>query len=134
MTISNSVPALPVGASYTDNGDGTGSFSWTPTAGDVDSYAVTFAATEDNGAGQVTEQTITVDVLANQAPVIAPIGNQATSATIALNFTVTATDADGPAPIDMTISNSVPALPVGVQHVLHHQSCKPARDAGSVPA
>ena len=64
LGISNAVPPLPAGASFTDNLDGTGSFSWMPGSADVGSYAVTFAATENNGAGLTTEQTITLTVSA----------------------------------------------------------------------
>ncbi len=60
MTRANSVPALPAAASYVDNGNGTGSFSWTPTNAHVGIYQVTFAATD--GGGRSTQQTITLVV------------------------------------------------------------------------
>ena len=62
LGISASSPALPAAASFVDNGNGTGSFSWTPGSADVDVYSVTFAASDDGGAGLVTEKTITVTV------------------------------------------------------------------------
>ena len=62
LSISASSPPLPAEVSFVDNSDGTGSFSWTPGSADVNVYSVTFAATDDAGAGQTTEQTITVTV------------------------------------------------------------------------
>ena len=37
---------LPAGASFTDNGDGTGTFSWIPTADDVGIHDITFTASD----------------------------------------------------------------------------------------
>ena len=62
LSISNSSPSLPAAANFVDNGDGTGSFSWTPGSADVNVYSVTFAATDDGGAGLTTKQTITLAV------------------------------------------------------------------------
>ena len=46
---------LTAGAVFTDNGDGSGTFSWTPAIGDAagSPYQVTFSATEDDGNGVV---------------------------------------------------------------------------------
>ena len=41
-----SAAPLPAGASFTDRGDGTGLFSWTPAEGQAGVYAVTFKATD----------------------------------------------------------------------------------------
>ena len=60
MTLGASVPALPGAASYVDNGNGTGSFNWTPGAANVGSYQVTFVATD--GGGLAAQQTITITV------------------------------------------------------------------------
>ncbi len=47
-TLSADIPAAPVasGATFTDNGDGTGTFSWTPAVGDVGDHDVTFTASD----------------------------------------------------------------------------------------
>ena len=41
---------LPQGSTFTDHGDGTGTFSWAPTSADIGTYTVEFRA--DNGQGQ----------------------------------------------------------------------------------
>ena len=76
LTISDSVPALPEGANFIDNGSGTGTFNWSPVEGDENEYSVTFAAIEKGAAGKVAEQTMTVTVAALASLVIDPIGNQ----------------------------------------------------------
>ncbi|MEE2785389.1 MAG: discoidin domain-containing protein, partial [Pseudomonadota bacterium] len=63
LTISGATPSLPEDANFTDDGSGTGTFTWSTSEGDVGNYSVTFAATEDDGAGQSDEQTITVSVV-----------------------------------------------------------------------
>ncbi len=45
-TPSLSVDALPLGATFTDNQNGTGQFSWTPAPGQAGSYPVTFRASD----------------------------------------------------------------------------------------
>jgi len=42
--------ALPSGANFTDNGNGTGSFTWTPTYLQSGIYPVTFTATDDSAS------------------------------------------------------------------------------------
>ena len=47
-TVTLSVTGLPTGAAFVDNGDGTGTFSWTPGTGDIGVYpGVTFTAEDD---------------------------------------------------------------------------------------
>lgn len=53
---------LPQGASFVDNGNNTGTFSWLPLEGQAGSYTVTFAG--DNGAGNVETTLTTIQVLA----------------------------------------------------------------------
>jgi len=54
---------LPNGATFTDNGDGTGDFSW-PNATPADSYQVTFTASDAFNPPGVDSETITITVLA----------------------------------------------------------------------
>ena len=76
--------ALPTGASFVDNGDGTGSFTWTPDFTQSGSYPVTFSA--NDGADTTTELvTITVNNV-NQVPVLDPIGAQSTDENVELSF------------------------------------------------
>ncbi len=90
--------ALPGTATFLDNGDGTGTFTWTPGYTDAGIYDVSFFATD--GAALDTEVvTITIADAGNQPPVLDPIGPQATSENVQLLFTVTASDLDGTIPV-----------------------------------
>ncbi len=101
---------LPNGAGFTDNGDGTGVFTWTPGFDQEGSYDVTFAVTD--GTDSVNELvTITVNN-ANQAPVLTAIGAKSVDENVNLNFTVTATDPDGTTP-----TLSATGLPTGATFV-----------------
>ena len=62
-----------------DNGDGTGSFDWTPTFVQSGTYPVTFYATDDSLAVDSEQVTITVTEPGNQAPVLAAIGAKLTT-------------------------------------------------------
>ena len=110
--------ALPDGAGFVDNGDGTGTFTWTPAGGDsaASPYALTVTATEDGGSGLSDQETISITVNAqpvNQAPVLAAIGNKTATEGQLLTFDVSAQDPDGPAPLVLTHS----ALPDGAGFV-----------------
>jgi len=113
LDISNSSPPLPVNASLTDNGGGSGVFSWTPTGGQTGTYSVTFRARENNGTGQSDTETISISVNGNQPPLLAAIGNKSIDVASPLSFNVSATDTDGPSPLVLDISNASPALPAG---------------------
>jgi len=103
---------LPTGASFTDNGDGTGSFDWTPEFTQAGTYPVTFYATDDTAGVDSEIVTITVNESGNQNPTLAAIGSQSTGEGINLNFAVTATDPDSTIP---TLSTST--LPTGAAFV-----------------
>ncbi|WP_155324681.1 carboxypeptidase regulatory-like domain-containing protein [Desulfosarcina ovata] len=45
-TPSLSAATLPAGASFTDRGDGTGTFAWTPAVGQAGTYGITFKASD----------------------------------------------------------------------------------------
>ncbi len=51
---------LPLGAIFVDNANGTGSFNWTPSVGQVGTFSITYRATDITGL--FTEQTATVKV------------------------------------------------------------------------
>ncbi len=86
LSISASSPALPAGL-FTDNGGGSGTFSWTPTPAQVGTWNVTFRAAENNGAGQQDTKNITISVnpagangqLSATAPTTAPFNNSLTT-------------------------------------------------------
>jgi len=92
---------LPGTAVFTDNGDGTGSFGWTPGFADAGDHNVTFYATDATFPADIDSElvVITVTDAGNQAPVI-------TSAFVPLTLAegdslfvlLEATDADGTTP------------------------------------
>jgi hypothetical protein len=105
-TPSLSTSALPSGAIFTDNGDGTGYFDWTPDYTESGSYDVTFYAF-DGAATDSELVTVTVVEAGNQAPVLTSVGARSTTEGIQLLFDATATDPDGTIPsLDAT---SLPA-------------------------
>ncbi|MFQ5498646.1 MAG: Ig-like domain-containing protein [Candidatus Zixiibacteriota bacterium] len=106
-TPSLTTSALPSGANFVDNGDGTGSFDWTPNFIQSGTYNVTFYA-GDGLASDSEVVTITVNEVGNQAPVLATIGAQSTTENINLTFGVSSTDADGTTP-----ALSASGLPAG---------------------
>ncbi len=55
-------PAPATMPSFTDNGDGTGSFDWTPTDADVNTYTVFFIGTDNSGASDTC--TVEINVVA----------------------------------------------------------------------
>ncbi len=93
-TLTTSTP--PTGASFIDNGDGTGSFSWTPTFAQSGDYPVTFYAS-DGIATDSEIVTITVDDV-NRPPVLTAIGPQSVDENSLLTIPVSATDPDGTFP------------------------------------
>jgi hypothetical protein len=88
-------PGSPSGASITTGGQ----FTWCPTeAQGPGVYPITIRVTEDGTTVGTDSETIQVTVNeANQAPVLAAIGNKTVMAGNTLSFTAMATDADLPA-------------------------------------
>lgn len=81
-----------VGASFTDLGGGTGTFSWTPTHDQAKDYQVVFSASDGEAAASAL---ITITVInVNRAPVFSPSAPQQVKAGQALSFTVSASDPD----------------------------------------
>ena len=104
--ITLSTSTLPTGATFTDNGDGTGDFSWTPDYYQAGTYPVIFTAS-DGSLTDDEEITITVNNV-NGPPELGQIGDRSGKAEELLAFTVTATDPDND-PIILTTST----LPTG---------------------
>ncbi|MDP8240252.1 MAG: Ig-like domain-containing protein, partial [Candidatus Hatepunaea meridiana] len=67
LTIVYSSDDIPDNAEFTDNGDGTGTFIWTPTDDNVGNYTALFTLS-DNGFNVAVEVSISVDY-GNRAPV-----------------------------------------------------------------
>jgi hypothetical protein len=107
-----STSTLPTGATFVDNGDGSGIFDWTPDFTQEGMYDVTFYADDGVALPDSEIVTITVNDAGNQPPVLAAIGPQTITEGILLNFIVTSTDADGTIPV---LSTST--LPAGATFV-----------------
>lgn len=95
---------LPAGISFTDNGNGSGTFSGTPANGSEGTYSVTLTA--QNGVSPAATQTFTIVVTGiapafvnESAPTTAPAG-------VAYSYTYTATG--DPAPSFSLASGSLP--------------------------
>ncbi len=97
---------LPTGANFTDNGDNTGTFSWTPGFEQAGTYPVKFYA-NDGTDFDSTEITITVNNT-NRAPEFSTLSDQSTDEGVLLTFDLTASDPDGDTP---TLSEG--SLPTG---------------------
>ncbi len=103
---------VPTNASYVDNGDNTGTFTFDPDLSQVGSFVVTFIAT-DQGTPQLSiNYPVTINVvMENRAPVVEYIGPKTVLEGELLEFTVTATDPDGGIPVLSLRGN--PHIPEG---------------------
>jgi len=100
---------LPTGATFTANATNTtGTFSWTPSAGQAGNYDVTFTASNALSGSATTHITITAPGVDHAPVVTAPANETGTEGTL-LTFTVTAADPDGDAITSLTAS----PLPTG---------------------
>ncbi len=63
--VSLTATGLPEGASFVDNGDGTGTFSWTPSGSQIGPYQVTFQISDGNLSD---EEVITITVKSGGGP------------------------------------------------------------------
>jgi len=87
---------LPSNATFNDNANGTGTFSFNPNFTQSGPYSVLFIAS-DGTAADSELVAITVNDAGNQPPVLAAIGNRNIPEGQTLSFRVSATDVDGPA-------------------------------------
>lgn len=110
LTVTN----LPAGATFTDHGDGTGTFAWTPDYGVSGVFGdIRFEAIDADDPDWNDGETISITVNDNNPPpVVASIGNKSVNEGEVLAFTVTANDPDGTIP-----SLSADNLPSGASFV-----------------
>jgi Putative Ig domain/Lamin Tail Domain len=99
-----SATGTPAGSTFDPS---TGEFSWTPTAADVGSRAVSMAVSDGHGGANATGIQITVNP--DQPPVLDAIGNKATTEGEPLQFSVSGADSDA----DDTLTYSAFGLPSG---------------------
>ena len=107
--VSVSLSGMPANATFTDNGDGTGTFDWTPAEGDVGNHMMTFTATDDGNPNLTDTETVTISVgLVNNPPTLVQIGNRTVVQGQTIQFAVLATDPDPGNSLSYTASG-VPA-------------------------
>ena len=97
--ISFGFTGVPSGATFTDNGNGTASFNWTPDKDQSDNYTIVVTATDDSVSAKSSVKSIVISVseAGNNLPVLAEVGDKSVTEKSQLSFTVSATDADGDA-------------------------------------
>lgn len=112
------IPAdLPESSSFVDNNDNSGTFNWVPTEGQAGDHSVTFIVSDSDLTDQETI-TITVSQEPNVPPEIIFIGDQEVNEGELLEFTITATDANGDKLFFPTPSN----LPEGANFNDNHDN------------
>ena len=116
--------SMPTGAAFTDQGNGTGTFSWRPQSNQVGFYSVGFVAC-DNVAQYCNERTVGITVTrGGNPPQFDTVPDQSATVGQQLEFTVRATDIDGD-PIRLYAEGIDPnneeeaALPLGVSFLDH---------------
>jgi len=97
---------------FVDNGNGTGTFSWTPTFDNAGVYVFTFDVSDGQIPGFDSEDITIIVNNVNQPPVLEPIGDTTINENQNLSFRVFATDADLTTP---TLTTSI--LPTGATFV-----------------
>lgn len=104
-----STAGLPSGATFTDNGNGTATITWTPAVGDSGVYNITVLATDSHNLTSTRSFAITVIAAnANLPPILAPINDQTINEGATLSLMVAATDGNGDA-----ITLAATGLPAG---------------------
>jgi hypothetical protein len=106
-----SAMGLPTGANLVDRGDGTGQFSWTPSATQAGLYTVEFLVTDKGTPQAVDSEQVTITVAnVNHAPILDTVGDRTVEEHVELSFLITASDSDGDG-----LSFAVANLPTGAQ-------------------
>jgi hypothetical protein len=94
--LSLSAAPLPAGATFSDAGDGSALFSWTPAAGQVGNHAVTFRVMDDGVPVAQDSEAVTLTIgRVNARPTLDPIGNRRTRVGMPLHVALHASDPDG---------------------------------------
>jgi len=94
-----SVVNPPANATFTDNGDNTGTFTFLPQTGQEGTDTVRFLAVDEGTPQLSTQLAVEITVLAtNQAPILAPIGPQVLTEGDLITLNLSATDPDGTTP------------------------------------
>jgi len=96
-TVSLSASPLPGLATFTQTAGNpaTGSFSFTPVAGDIGVHTLNFEARDNGVPNLVDSKLVSITVTGtNHSPVLNPIGNQSAQVGVPLTFTINGSDPD----------------------------------------
>jgi len=94
-----SAVGVPNNAAFVDNGDGTGSFTFTPQAAQIGVDTVTFLATDQGNPQLTASMQVEITVVGvNTPPVLDPIGPQTILEGDLLTINLSASDPDGTTP------------------------------------
>ncbi len=111
---------LPPNATFTDNGNGKGTFSWPTTAADIGDTTVTFTAND----GTTTVSTdVVISIVANQAPdgqITAPTAPVDINLGSTVDFTASGADPDDHTPLTFRWELDGTLLQEGPQATLSH--------------
>ncbi len=97
QTLVLTTSTLPLGATFIDNGTGSGAFSWTPSFTQSGAYNITFRASDGTDVDSEIV-TITINEAGNQAPILDSIRAQSIIEGQTLTKIVASTDPDGTTP------------------------------------
>ena len=91
---------------------GSDGIDYTPLVGFSGTETFTYTISDGQGGTDTATVTMTVDqVIVNLAPILSAIGNQSVTEGTPLSLSVSATDSDGPAPLSLTQTNTLPGSP-----------------------
>jgi hypothetical protein len=141
--IALSVANAPVGHAFTDNRNGTGTFTWTPASNQLGSHSFMAIATDSGNpmATAMADVVVTVGPAANQPPVLAPVGDRQVDVGVLLTISLSASDPEGaaltysvdPLPSGATLTGNLFAWTPGPGQVGNHAVTYAVTDAGTPP-
>jgi hypothetical protein len=106
---------VPSGATFTDNGNNSATFSWTPGSTASGTYTITVTANDGHGGTDSAVTTLTViDVPGNAPPVLTVPATESVNERATLTFNISATDANGD-----TTNLTATGLPTGATFMDH---------------
>jgi hypothetical protein len=109
-TLTLSVDSKPSNSTFTDNGNGTATFTFSPNLTQAGQYILTFRASDGDLSDTETLLITVNNISVNQPPAIAPLQNHSVNEGALLQFDVTGSDPDGDL-ISFSISGPSPVPP-----------------------
>lgn len=94
QTVVLTASSLPLGSTFTDHHNNTGTFTWTPDLDQSGSYSVSFRANDTFGG--IDNKSVSITVMnVNSAPVLSPIGDRTVERGTVLYVSLSGWDAEG---------------------------------------